>query len=103
VSPADSKPTVRLQREDEDEAELDKELNLIGWRVEPALEELDTYLDRALLSPHREVRVVHGFGSGRLRRAVRESLRDHPAVSGSRPGRGNEGGDGATVVTMRRS
>ena len=103
VSPADSKPAVRLQREAEDEAELDKELNLIGWRVEPALDELDSYLDRALLSPHREVRVVHGFGSGRLRRAVRESLRDHPAVSGSRPGRGNEGGDGATVVTMRRS
>lgn len=99
----ESKPSVRLHREADDEAELDKELNLIGRRVEPALEELDIYLDRALLSPHPEVRVVHGFGSGRLRRAVREHLRDHPAVSGARPGRGNEGGDGATVVTMRRS
>jgi DNA mismatch repair protein MutS2 len=103
ASRADPKAAVRLQREVEDEAELDKELNLIGWRVEPALDELDSYLDRALLSTHREVRVVHGFGSGRLRRAVREALRDHPAVSGSRPGRGNEGGDGATVVTMRKS
>lgn len=103
TSVAERTPAVRLRREVEDEAELDKELNLIGWRVEPALEELDSYLDRALLSPHREIRVVHGFGSGRLRRAVREYLRDHPAVSGSRPGRGNEGGDGATVVTMRRS
>ena len=99
----ESKPSVRLHREADDEAELDKELNLIGRRVEPALEEVDIYLDRALLSPHPEVRVVHGFGSGRLRRAVREHLRDHPAVSGARPGRGNEGGDGATVVTMRRS
>ncbi len=103
VDVAESAPSVRLQREGENEGELDKELNLIGWRVEPALEELDSYLDRALLSPHREIRVVHGFGSGRLRRAVRDYLRDHPAVSGSRPGRGNEGGDGATVVSMRRS
>lgn len=103
TSVAEPTPAVRLRREVEDEMELDKELNLIGWRVEPALEELDSYLDRALLSPHREIRVVHGFGSGRLRRAVREYLRDHPAVSGSRPGRGNEGGDGATVVTMRRA
>ena len=103
ASVAEPTPAVRLRREVEDEVELDKELNLIGWRVEPALEELDSYLDRALLSPHREIRVVHGFGSGRLRRAVREYLRDHPAVSGSRPGRGNEGGDGATVVTMRRA
>jgi DNA mismatch repair protein MutS2 len=100
---ADSTPAVRLHREVEEGTELDKELNLIGWRVEAALDELDSYLDRALLSPHREIRVVHGFGSGRLRRAVREFLRDHPAVSGSRPGRGNEGGDGATVVSMRRS
>jgi len=100
---AEPKPTVRLQHEVEGVAELDQELHLIGWRVEAALEELDSYLDRALLSPYPEVRIIHGFGSGRLRRAVREHLRDHPAVSGSRPGRGNEGGDGATVVTMRRS
>ncbi len=100
---AEAAPSVRLYREVEDEMELDKELNLIGRRVEPALEELDSYLDRALLSPHREVRVVHGFGTGRLRRAVREFLRNHPAVSASRPGRGNEGGDGATVVTLRSS
>ena len=96
-------PGVSLHRASEDESELDQELNLVGWRVEPALDELDSYLDRALLSPHREVRVVHGFGSGRLRQAVREHLRGHPASSSWRPGRRNEGGDGATVVTLRRS
>jgi DNA mismatch repair protein MutS2 len=100
---AEQRPPVRLQRDVEDDAELDQELHLIGSRVETAIEELDRYLDRALLSPYPEVRIIHGFGSGRLRRAVREHLRDHPAVSESRPGRGNEGGDGATVVTMRRS
>jgi DNA mismatch repair protein MutS2 len=47
-----------------------------------------------------EVRVIHGHGSGRLRAAVREHLRSHRAVSDQRPGRVNEGGDGATVVTL---
>ncbi len=76
------------------------ELKLIGQRVEPALDELDLYLDRALLAGLAEVRVVHGHGSGRLRDAVREHLRDHPAVASHRPGRRREGGDGATVVTL---
>ena len=39
---------------------------VIGLRVEPALEQLDAYLDQALLSSRKEVRVVHGHGSGRL-------------------------------------
>ena len=77
------------------------ELNLIGQRVEPALEELDAFLDRALLSGRAEVRVVHGHGTGRLRDAVRERLRHHPAVVAARPGAPNEGGNGATVVTLR--
>ncbi len=77
------------------------ELNLIGQRVESALEQLDRYLDQALLGAAEEIRIVHGHGSGRLRRAVREHLRGHPAVATSRPGKGNEGGDGATVVSLR--
>lgn len=76
------------------------ELNLVGRRVEPALAALDAYLDRALLGPHEAVRVIHGFGSGRLRQAVREHLREHPAVARFRPGKASEGGDGATVVTL---
>ena len=77
------------------------ELHLIGQRVEPALAELDAYLDRALLANRTTVRVVHGHGSGRLRKAVREHLRGHRAVSAHRPGEPDEGGDGATVVTLR--
>lgn len=91
---------VRLEPGEDDEV-LPAELNLIGWRVEPALEALDSYLDRALLAAHQEVRVVHGFGTGRLRQAVRHHLRPHPAVEGFRGGKANEGGDGATVVTLK--
>ena len=82
--------------------EVPRELKLIGRRVEPALHDLDSYLDQALLSALPRVRIVHGHGSGRLRDAVRKHLRDHPAVDSQRPGKGNEGGDGATVVTLRR-
>lgn len=77
------------------------EINLIGLRVEPALEELEAYIDRALLASRKEVRVVHGHGSGRLRQAVRQRLRSHRGVAGIRSGAPNEGGDGATVVTFR--
>jgi DNA mismatch repair protein MutS2 len=84
-------------------AQVPLELHLIGERVEPALERLDEFLDQALLTTLEEVRVVHGHGTGRLRQAVREHLRRHPAVAAQRPGEAGEGGNGATVVALRRS
>ena len=89
-------------RRDLDETvELPPEIHLIGKRVEPALEELDSYIDQALLSHRKEVRVVHGHGTGRLRQAVREHLRSHSGVAAIRSGAPNEGGNGATVITLR--
>jgi DNA mismatch repair protein MutS2 len=82
-------------------AEAPAELHLLGERVEPALERLDEYLDRALLASRGEVRVVHGHGTGQLRSAVREHLRGHPAVASHRPGGPEEGGNGATVVVLK--
>lgn len=77
------------------------ELKLIGERVEPALERVDRFLDRAVLAGHREVRLVHGHGSGRLRAAVRELLSAHAHVARWRGGDRYEGGDGATIATLR--
>jgi DNA mismatch repair protein MutS2 len=101
--PREERPTSRLGgRGDLDEAaSVPPEINLIGQRVEPALETLDAYIDQALLASLKEVRVVHGHGSGRLRQAVREQLRRHRGVADIRSGAPNEGGDGATVVTFR--
>ena len=76
------------------------ELNLIGQRVEEALDESDKFLDRALLEGKQAVRIIHGFGTGALRKAVRDHLRKHPAVKSWRPGNENEGGDGATVAVL---
>jgi DNA mismatch repair protein MutS2 len=92
----------RSGRRDLDESvSVPPEINLIGQRVEPALEVLDAYIDQALLAARREVRVIHGHGSGKLRQAVREHLRSHRGVAGLREGAPNEGGNGATVVSLR--
>ncbi|HEX9669634.1 MAG TPA: Smr/MutS family protein, partial [Thermoanaerobaculia bacterium] len=100
-APAERKPRRAAKEQAAELEAAPTEINLIGQRVEPALEELDAYLDRALLGSGKEVRVVHGHGSGRLRDAIRRHLRTHPGVATLRPGAANEGGDGATVVTLR--
>jgi DNA mismatch repair protein MutS2 len=82
-------------------AEVPGELNLVGQRVEPALELLEHYLDQAMLGSRQQVRVIHGHGSGRLREALRARLARHPAVAGATPAPPQQGGDGATVVTLR--
>jgi DNA mismatch repair protein MutS2 len=80
--------------------EIAAELNLIGQRVDDALEESDRFLDRALLEGKQAVRIIHGFGTGTLRKAIRDHLRKHPAVKSWRPGAENEGGDGATIAVL---
>ena len=81
-------------------SDVSVELNLIGQRVDDALEESDKFLDRALLEGKAAVRIIHGFGTGKLRSAIREHLRKHPAVKSWRPGAENEGGDGATIAVL---
>lgn len=75
-------------------------IDLHGERVEAALERLHAYLDEALLAGLDEAVIVHGIGTGALRRAVREALAEHPRVRGVRSGRREEGGDGATVAEL---
>ncbi len=77
------------------------ELVLIGRRVEPALSELDRYLNEAVVARLPEVRIVHGLGTGALRSAVHEELRTHPLVEDFRLCPPEQGGFGATVVRLR--
>jgi len=85
---------------DDREAEISAELNLVGHRVEEALEESDKFLDKSLLQGKSAVRLIHGFGTGALRKAIREHLRKHPGVKSYRAGDEREGGDGATVAIL---
>ncbi len=81
-------------------ANISPTIDLHGERVDAALERVSEYLDEALLAGLDEVVIVHGIGTGALRRAVRETLAQHPRVRGVRGGRKDEGGDGATVAEL---
>ena len=81
-------------------ARVSPTLNVRGERVEAALEQLDAYLDEALLAGLDGVTIVHGSGTGALRRAIRERLAEHPRVRSVRGGRREEGGEGATVAEL---
>ena len=100
AAPAPSKTRTEPRPASSDVAQISAELNLIGQRVDDAIEESDKFLDRALLEGKQAVRIIHGFGTGTLRKAIREHLRKHPAVRSWRAGADNEGGDGATVVVL---
>jgi len=78
------------------------ELDLRGRRAEDALRLLDSYLDRAFRAGLEKVRVIHGAGTGTLRRVVREHLSRHPLVASFHPAPRHEGGDGATIVKLHR-
>ena len=79
----------------------ERELKLIGLRVDEALDLLETFINNASLGGLHEVRIIHGMGTGRLRNAVREHLARHPLVDEFRPGNEHEGRDGATVVMLK--
>lgn len=89
-------------REDSCGPPLRNELKLIGMRVDEAMPLVDKFLDDAFLADVPDIRIVHGFGQGRLRAAVRDLLKAHPHVTGFRDGAPNEGGAGATVAELRR-
>jgi DNA mismatch repair protein MutS2 len=77
------------------------EVNLIGLSVEDARERALKLLDDAALSDRHEIRLVHGFGEGKLRKAIAQLLETHPLVSSWRLGGPSEGGGGATVVELK--
>ena len=78
------------------------ELNLRGKLVEEGLEELDRYLERAYSSGLLFVRIVHGKGTGRMREAVRNALKQSPYVASYEEPKDNEGGAGVTVAKMAK-
>ncbi|MGH7301561.1 MAG: Smr/MutS family protein [Candidatus Rokuibacteriota bacterium] len=76
------------------------EINIIGRTTDEARDLLEKYLDDAFLAGLTTVRIIHGKGTGALRRAVEEVLSAHPLVAAHRPGGPSEGGAGATVATL---
>jgi DNA mismatch repair protein MutS2 len=77
-------------------------VNVIGSRVDEAVEEVARALDRTALEGFSSLTVIHGIGTGALKAAVTELLRGHPFVAAVRPGRPAEGGAGVTVAELKK-
>ena len=75
-------------------------LDIRGYRVEDALDNLEFYLDKASLANLHEVQIIHGHGTGALKTAVRDYLSTSPYVAKFRPGEDSEGGDGVSIVDL---
>jgi DNA mismatch repair protein MutS2 len=80
--------------------EVSMTFDMRGWRVGEVADKLDRYLNDAYLAGLRQVRLLHGKGTGALRQVVREALQGHPLVTSFASAAGRDGGDGVTVANL---
>jgi DNA mismatch repair protein MutS2 len=106
AAPATSKRVADLPRGVSATLDVDKgfnsEINIIGATVDEATDRVDKFLDEAFMAGVERARIVHGHGKGALRRAVAELLSGHPHVESFHLAPANEGGQGATIVEMKK-
>jgi DNA mismatch repair protein MutS2 len=84
------------------EQKAQSELNVIGQTTDEAVDAVDKFLDEASMASLSKVRIVHGHGTGALRRAIAGLLNGHPHVSRFLPAPPDQGGTGATLVELRQ-
>jgi DNA mismatch repair protein MutS2 len=77
------------------------ELNLVGASVDEAVTRLEKFLDECLLTEQHVIRIIHGYGTGQLRRGIAAFLEGHPLVARFQPAPSDRGGGGVTVVEMK--
>jgi DNA mismatch repair protein MutS2 len=77
------------------------ELNVIGMTVDQAIDRVSRFLDDALVTDLKELRIVHGHGTGALRKGLQAFLKTHPLVEKHYPAPENQGGGGATIVELK--
>lgn len=80
---------------------MDPSIDLRGMDSEEACYTADKYLDDAYVAGRGEVTLVHGKGTGVLRKAINDMLKKHPHVKSHRLGEYGEGGTGVTVVILK--
>jgi DNA mismatch repair protein MutS2 len=77
------------------------ELNVIGCTVDQAIDRVSKFLDDTLVTDVHEVRIVHGHGTGQLRKGLAKYLKDHPLVAKFYSAPQDQGGGGATIVELK--
>src|SRR6266853_1187751 len=98
-APPASKVTVTSQR---GEAGASDEINVIGMTVEEATDRLDKFLDDAALARKTRIRIIHGHGTGALRKGIGEFLASHPLVEKHSFETEDHGGKAITIVELQR-
>ena len=98
VNPPAVRVSIQLQPR---EGVSSGELLLVGSTVDQAIGRLEKFLDESLLTEQRMVRVIHGFGTGRLKEAVVDYLHKHPLVTDVRTATPQEGGGGVTIAELK--
>ncbi|MBM7838517.1 DNA mismatch repair protein MutS2 [Alkalihalobacillus xiaoxiensis] len=83
------------------QAHVKPELDLRGERYEDAMRKIEKYIDDALLAGYHHVSLIHGKGTGALRKGVKQYVANHPRIKSARDGGSNEGGLGNTVVELK--
>jgi DNA mismatch repair protein MutS2 len=78
-----------------------QEINVIGCTVEEATRRVDNFLDEAALAGQPSVRIIHGYGTGALRRGLGEFLSEHPLVETIHPEAEDRGGSAVTVAELK--
>jgi DNA mismatch repair protein MutS2 len=95
------KPSLKSSPKVNAEGMVSPEIHLRGMTSDEAQDELDRFLDRAIVAGLHQVYVIHGKGTGTLRRTLSEYLKKHRDVESIRMGDWNEGGAGVTIVTLK--
>jgi DNA mismatch repair protein MutS2 len=97
--PATPQVKVHVDLQPRDNAAVD--LNVIGCSVDEALARAERFLDESLLTDQRTVRLIHGYGTGQLKRALAGFLQQHPLVVSFAAAPPDKGGGGVTVVELK--
>ena len=77
------------------------ELDIRGCACDDGVYQLDAFIDRAVMSNISTVTIIHGKGTGLLRKAVQQRLKSHPSVKAFRSGLFGEGEDGVTIAELK--
>jgi DNA mismatch repair protein MutS2 len=96
-----SRSTVRVSVDLQPRAGALADLNVIGCTTDEAVARAEKFLDDALVAEQRTVRIIHGHGTGQLRRAIAAFLDQHPLVASYAAAPPEQGGGGVTVVELK--
>ena len=93
--------TIRHVLKGKAASSVSSKIDLRGKTIEEATLDLDKYIDDCILFGMNEATVIHGKGTGMLKKGLREYMKKHPHIASMRDGALNEGADGVTIVRFR--